>query len=275
MVVGVDDRPIGIFDSGVGGMTVVRAILDDLPHESIVYFGDNGRFPYGPRPLEEIREFAVQIAQHLVTQGVKLIVVACNAATSAGLDEVIQAVPVPVVGVIEPAVRAAVRATRNERVGLIGTQATVDSGAYLRAFERLGPSVRMVSKACPRFVEFVERGDTTSPELMSVAAEYLEPVQQSEVDTLILGCTHYPFLRAAVRFVMGPQVLLISSAEETANDVYELLATNGLLAEVGREPEHRFETSGDTELFALIGARLLGPEVHSADRVVLGAARSG
>jgi glutamate racemase len=269
-----DDRPIGIFDSGVGGMTVVRAVLDDLPHESIVYFGDNGRFPYGPRPLDEIREFAVQIAEYLVTRDVKLIVAACNAATSAGLDQVIDAVPVPVVGVIEPAVRSAVRATRNGRVGLIGTQATVESGAYLRAFERLGPAVAVTSQPCPRFVEFVERGDTTSPDLLRVASDYLAPVQEAGVDTLILGCTHYPFLRAAIHFVMGPDVLLLSSAEETANDVYELLAVKDLLAGDQAPPTHRFETSGDREWFATLGARFLGPEVRSADRVVLDPAGS-
>lgn len=265
-----DPRPIGVFDSGLGGLTVVRAILDDLPHESIRYFGDNGRFPYGPRPLSEIREFALQITQHLLAGDVKMIVVACNAATSAALPEVTAlAAPVPVVGVIEPAVRAAVRATRNGRVGLIGTRATVDSGAYLASFDRVGPDVHVVSQACPRFVEFVENGDTTSPELLRVAQEYLAPVQREDVDTIILGCTHYPFLRAAIHLVVGADVLLLSSAEETANDVYQVLAERDLLAEAGTVPAHRFETSGDPDWFAALGARFLGPEVGTADRVVL------
>jgi glutamate racemase len=253
--------------------------MDELPLEPVVYFGDHARFPYGPRPLEEIRRFAVQIARHLVEQDVKLIVVACNAATSAGLDEVADAVPVPVVGVIEPAVRAAVRATRNGSVGLIGTQATVSSGAYPRAFDRIAPEVHVVAQACPLFVEFVERGDTTSPELMRAAQEYLGPLQEAGVDTLILGCTHYPLLRGAIHHVMGPEILLISSAEETANDVYDVLASKGLLAdgaEKGPElPVHRFESSGDPRRFSALGRRFLGPEFRGAVQVSLGRTRSG
>ncbi len=274
-----DRRPIGIFDSGTGGLTVVRAILDELPFESVVYFGDHGRFPYGPRPLSEIRAFAVQIARHLMEEDVKLIVVACNAATSAALDEVADAVPVPVVGVIDPAVRAAVRATRNGSVGLIGTQATVSSGAYQRAFGRVAPEVHVVAQACPLFVEFVERGDTTSPALMRAAEGYLGPLQEAGVDTLILGCTHYPLLRGAIHHVMGPGVLLISSAEETANDVYDVLASKGLLAdgaEGGRDlPVHRFESSGDPSRFSVLGRRFLGPEFQGAVRVPLASPGGG
>ena len=268
-----DPRPIGVFDSGVGGLTVVRAIMDELPLEPVLYFGDHARFPYGPRPLQEIRRFAVQIARHLVDQDVKLVVVACNAATSAALDEVAEALPVPVVGVIEPAVRAATRATRNQRVGLIGTQATVSSQAYQRAFGRIAPLVRVAAQACPLFVEFVERGDTTSPALMKAAEQYLGPLQEEGVDTLILGCTHYPLLRGAIHHVMGPGVLLISSAEETANDVYEILASKGLLAD-GEEgaielPVHRFESSGDPSRFSILGRRFLGPEFQGAVQVSL------
>jgi glutamate racemase len=269
-----DPRPLGIFDSGIGGLTVVRAIMDELPLEPVVYFGDHARFPYGPRSLEEIRRFSLQIAHHLVQEDVKLIVVACNAATSAALEDVADAVSVPVVGVIEPAVRAAARATRNGSVGLIGTQATVSSGAYQRAFGRLAPAVDVVAKACPRFVEFVERGDTTSPELMRAAREYLAPLQEAGVDTLILGCTHYPLLRGAIHHVMGPDVLLISSAEEAANDVYDVLASKGLLAD-GVEtdrfepPVHRFESSGDPSRFSVLGRRFLGPEFGGAVQVSL------
>jgi glutamate racemase len=261
-----------VFDSGIGGLTVVRAIMDELPLEPVVYFGDHARFPYGPRSLEEIRRFSLEIARHLVEEDVKLIVVACNAATSAALDDVADAVPVPVVGVIDPAVRAATRATRNEVVGLIGTQATVSSGAYQRAFGRLAPQVEVVAQACPRFVEFVERGDTTSPALMREAQEYLGPLQEAGVDTLILGCTHYPLLRGAIHHVMGPGVLLISSAEEAANDVYDVLASKGLLAD-GAEadgfepPVHRFESSGDPSRFSVLGRRFLGPEFRTAVQV--------
>src|SRR6266511_3855815 len=274
-----DPRAIGVFDSGIGGITVVRAIMDELPFEPVVYFGDHARFPYGPRSLWEIRGFAVEIARHLVDRDVKLIVVACNAATSAALDDVADAVPVPVVGVIEPAVRAAARASRNGTVGLIGTQATVSSGAYQRAFGRIAPEVRVVARACPLFVEFVERGDTTSPALMRAAEEYLGPLQEEGVDTLILGCTHYPLLRGAIHHVMGPGVLLISSAEETANDVYDVLASKGLLAdpaEGGRDlPVHRFESSGDPSRFSLLGRRFLGPEFQGAVRVPLASPGGG
>jgi glutamate racemase len=274
-----DTRPIGVFDSGTGGLTVVRAIMDELPHEPVVYFGDHERFPYGPRPLGEIRGFAIQIARHLVDQDVKMIVVACNAATSAALDEVADAVPVPVVGVIEPAVRSAVRATGNDSVGLIGTQATVSSGAYQRVIARMAPEVQMVAQACPLFVEFVERGDTTSPALMRAAQEYLGPLQEAGVDTVILGCTHYPLLRGAIHHVMGSGVLLISSAEETANDVYEVLASKGLLADADADvpdpPAHRFESSGDPGMFSTLGRRFLGPEFQGAVRVSLSGPEGG
>ena len=266
-----DPRPIGVFDSGVGGLTVVRSIMDDLPHEPVIYFGDHGHFPYGPRALDEIREFALQIARHLVEEDVKMIVVACNSATSAALDDVTAAVPVPVVGVLEPAVRAAIRATRNGRVGLLGTVATVTSGAYQRAFDRAGAAaagIEVTARPCPLFVEFVERGDTTSPTLMAVAEGYLRPLKEAGVDTLILGCTHYPLLRGAIHHVMGPEVLLLSSADETANDVYEVLASKGLLAD-GGEPVHLFESSGDPAWFAALGRRFLGPDFTGARQVSL------
>jgi glutamate racemase len=268
VVVG-DPRPIGVFDSGLGGLTVVRSIIDDLPHETIVYFGDTARFPYGPRPIEELRRFAVEIARHLVEEDVKLIVVACNSATAAALDEVTASVPVPVIGVIEPAVRAAVRATRIARVGLIGTMATVESGAYQRAFQKLGPDIEVLARACPLFVEFVERGDTTSPELLRAAEEYLAPLKEAGVDTVILGCTHYPLLRGAIRHVMGGDVLLLSSADETASDVYEVLARDRLLAEGDEFSVHRFQASGDPGSFAALGRRFLGPEFNGAVQVSL------
>jgi glutamate racemase len=264
-----DPRPIGVFDSGVGGLTVVRALMDELPHEPIVYLGDSGRAPYGPRSIPEIRRFAVQIAGHLMASDVKMIVVACNAATAAALDEVAAAVPVPVIGVIEPAVRAAVVATRNRRIGMIGTLATVSTGAYERAVARADGGVRLFSQACPLFVEFVERGETTSPRVLETAERDLAPLKEAGVDTLILGCTHYPFLRAAIHHVMGDGVLLFSSAEETAVDTFEALAAYGLLADPDHErpPEHRFVSSGDPALFEALGSRFLGPEVRSVEVV--------
>jgi glutamate racemase len=260
-----DQRSVGVFDSGLGGLTVVRAIMDDLPNERVVYVGDTGRFPYGPRGPEEIRRFAVQIARYLVEQEVKLIVVACNTATATALDDVAGAVDVPIIGVIEPAVRAAVAATRTGRIGLVGTVATVGSGAYQRAVARVDGGVQLFAQACPRLVEFVEAGDTTSAELLEVTAEYLAPLREAGVDTLILGCTHYPFLRGVIHHVMGDGVLLLSSAEETAVDVYETLSRRGLLADAGPDggPTHRFESTGDPNLFAALGVRFLGPEVRS------------
>ena len=266
-----DSRPIGVFDSGLGGLTVVRAIMDELPHESIVYFGDQARFPYGPRPLEEIRRFALEIAAHLMEEDVKMIVIACNAATSAALGDVVDAVPVPVIGVVEPAVRAATRGTRNRRVGLIGTEATVRSRSYEVALAQVNPGgdIELFTQACPRFVEFVERGDTNSPELLDVARSYLSPLQDADIDTLILGCTHYPLLRGAIHHVMGPDVMILSSAEETANDVYTALARDGLQSDGNELPTHRFESSGEPELFGVLGRRFLGPEFKEAVQVSL------
>jgi glutamate racemase len=264
-----DRRPIGVFDSGLGGLTVVRSIIDDLPQETIVYFGDTARFPYGPRPIQELRTFAVEIAGHLIAEDVKLIVVACNSATAAALDQVVATVPVPVIGVIEPAVRAAVRATRNGRVGLIGTVATVESGTYQRAFQRLAPEIEVMAQSCPLFVEFVERGDTTSPDLLRTAAGYLIPLKEAGVDTVILGCTHYPLLRGAIHHVMGDDVLLLSSADETASDVYEVLARGDLLSDGDEPPVHRFQSSGDPGWFATLGRRFLGPEFKGAAHVSL------
>ncbi len=256
-----DDRPIGIFDSGVGGLTVVRAITDALPNESIVYFGDTARYPYGPRPLAEVREFAVEIALHLMERDVKLIVIACNTATAAALAEVAETVPVPVIGVIEPAVRTAIKTTRNGKVGLIGTEGTVQSGAYQRAMEGLRGDrpVEMISQACPRFVEFVERGDTTSPQLLAAAEGYLTLLRVASIDTLILGCTHYPLLRAAIRHVMGEDVVLVSSADETATEVYETLTRGGLLRGSATRAERVFESSGDTAQFVALVTLFMTP----------------
>ena len=257
----VDPRPIGIFDSGVGGLTVARAVFDLLPGEPILYVGDNGRFPYGPRPLEEIRTFALEIAEYLVDRDVKMLVVACNSIEVAAIEEVARAHGVPVVGVIDPGVRAAVRSTRNHRIGLIGTQATVESGAYERAIERTGADVRLFSVACPVFVEHVEAGDTSSEALLEAARGYLVPLEEEGIDTLILGCTHYPMLSGLIQVVMGEDVVLVSSAEETAKDVYATLRASSLLGESGVEPRHEFLTTGDPAAFRAIAQHFLGPDV--------------
>ncbi len=256
-----DERPIGVFDSGVGGLTVVRAIIDLLPSEPVVYFGDTARSPYGPRPLDEIRTFAREIAAELLRRDVKMLVVACNSVEVAAIEDLTAEAGVPVIGVVDPGVRAALRATRNGRVGVIGTEATIVSRAYDRAVARADDGVELLSRACPAFVPHVERGDTTSEELLVAAREYLEPLRASGVDTLILGCTHYPLLSGLIQVVIGSDVVLISSAEEVAKDVYARLVRDGLLRDDGVPPTHEFLCSGDPESFLALGGRFLGPEV--------------
>jgi len=252
-------RPVGMFDSGVGGLTVARATIDLLPHEDLVYFGDTARCPYGPRPAEEVQKFALEIMDALVEEDVKILVVACNSAASTALDEARQRYEVPVLSVIEPGVKAGIAATRNRKIGLIGTQATVASGAYDRAVAATRANVMLVSKACPRFVEFVERGDTTSDEVVEVAREYLMPLKEEGVDTLILGCTHYPLLTGVIKYVMGDEVVLISSAEVTAEEIYVQLRDERLLNRSTRPGTHRFIASSEGS-FGELGRRFLGPE---------------
>jgi len=265
------DAPLGIFDSGVGGLTVARAVIDQLPHEAVVYVGDTARGPYGPLPLAQVRSYALDIMDHLVDHGVKALVIACNSASAAVLRDARERYSVPVVEVIQPAVRRSVRVTDNNRVAVIGTQATVTSGAYEDAFAA-APDVDLFMQACPRFVEFVEAGITGGPELLRVAQEYLMPLREAGVDTLVLGCTHYPLLTGVIQWVMGDDVVLVSSAEETAKDVYRTLAAHDLLRDSALpEPEHRFLATGDPQAFAAMGRRFLGPEVrdvHSAVEVV-------
>ncbi len=266
----MQDAPIGIFDSGVGGLTVARAVLDQLPHEAIHYVGDTARTPYGPRPLAEVRAFTLQMLDGIVAAGVKALVIACNSASAACLRDARERYDVPVVEVILPAVRRAVAATRNGRVGVIGTRATISSRAYDDAFAA-APHLRLTTVACPRFVEFVERGDTSSPELLSVATDYLGPLIAADVDTLVLGCTHYPLLTGAISYLMGDAVTLVSSAEETAKDVHHLLARTGLLRDPHRPaPRHRFEATGDPAQFAALGRRFLGPEIGPVTSQAIG-----
>ena len=267
-----DSRPIGVFDSGVGGLTVARAALDLLPYEPVVYVGDTARFPYGPKPLPEIRTYALEIADYLLSRDVKVLVVACNSIEVAAIAEVGVTAGVAVVGVIDPGVRAAVRATHNRRIGMIGTEATVKSGAYERAVARTGKDVELSSQACPVFVEFVERGDTSSPQLFAAAREYLEPMKQAEVDTLILGCTHYPMLSGLIGHVMGRDVSLISSADETAKDVYEALVAGGIRA--SGPPTHEFVCTGDPGSFRAVAERFLSPSISEVRSVVPGGFRA-
>jgi glutamate racemase len=262
----VADAPIGIFDSGFGGLTVVRAVLDQLPHEPVLYLGDTARQPYGPRPIGEVREYALECLDHLVSEGVKALVIACNSASAAVLRDARERYPVPVVEVIFPATRRAVAATRTGRVGVICTAATQASMAYDDAFAA-APDVVLTTQACPRFVDFVERGITSGPEVVAVARNYLAPMVADGVDTLILGCTHYPLLTGVLAYVLGDGVTLVSSAEETAKDVYSLLVRRSL--ERPRDlprPRHRFLTTGSPADFREHGRRFLGPELDTVDQ---------
>ncbi|MGI8696966.1 MAG: glutamate racemase [Mycobacteriales bacterium] len=251
--------PIGVFDSGVGGLTVARAILDQLPHEELRYVGDTAHVPYGPKPLADIRRYSLAALDGLVEHGVKMLVIACNAASSACLRDARERYDVPVVEVILPAVRRAVAATRTGRIGVIGTVATITSRSYDDAFAAAA-SLSLTTAACPRFVDFVERGTTSGRQVLGLAQSYLEPLQRADVDTLVLGCTHYPLLAGVISLVMCDGVTLVSSADETAKDVFRILTHTDLVrcADLP-EPQHTFIVTGETEPFARLGRRFLGP----------------
>ncbi len=254
-----EPRPIGVFDSGLGGLTVLRALIDLLPGESTLYFGDTGRFPYGPKPADEVMKYSLEIADLLVDRGVKMLVVACNSATSVALEALTDRYEIPVIGVVEPGVCAAAAVTSTGRVGVIGTVGTIGSGAYQHAAAQLG--VHLSCAACPGFVEFVESGDVDSDQVHVLAERLLEPVVRADIDTLILGCTHYPLLARTIADVMGPEVVLVSSADETAFAARDLLPVGG----TDHEGSHRFVTSGPVEVFERLGSRFLGPEVADVE----------
>lgn len=266
----MSDAPIGIFDSGVGGLTVARAILDQLPNEAVTYVGDTAHTPYGPRPIADVRQLSLDALDLLVDSGVKMIVMACNSASAAALHDAREryevGMGIPVIEVIQPAVRRAAAATRNGKVGVIGTNATVNSGAYPDAFAA-APNIAVTIAAAPLFVEYVESGQTGGPDLLNVAQEYLEPIKAAGVDTLVLGCTHYPLLTGVISYVMGHAVTLVSSAEETAKDTYRALVAGGLERTETAPPTHRFLSTGDAESFQVLARRFLGPEVGTVHRV--------
>jgi len=263
----VTDAPIGIFDSGFGGLTVARAVMDQLPHEALVYLGDTARQPYGPKPIGEVREYALECLDHLYAQGVKALVIACNSASAAMLRDARERYDVPVVEVILPAVRRAVATTRSGRIGVIGTQATITSHAYQDAFAA-ARDTEITAVACPRFVDFVERGVTSGRQVLGLAEGYLEPLQRAEVDTLVLGCTHYPLLSGLIQLAMGDNVTLVSSAEETAKEVLRVLTERDLLRPHDAPPATRiFEATGDPEEFTNLASRFLGPAVTGVQPV--------
>lgn len=258
-----------MFDSGFGGLTVARALIDLLPAEHLVYLGDTGRYPYGPRDLEEVRGFAEQITDLLVREhDVKLLIVACNTAAAAGLDRLQARVDVPVLGVIEPGVRSLIRATHSGRVGVIGTVGTIGSGAYQDVVAELAPELHLTCAACPGFVEFVERGETRSDQVVVLAERLLAPVRDAKVDALLLGCTHYPFLARTISDVMGREVVLVDSADETAFEVRSLLHGSAVARSLEDGPgRHRWLSSGDVDEFRRLGRQLLGPELDHTEPV--------
>ncbi len=268
------NAPIGIIDSGVGGLTVARAVIDQLPGESIIYVGDTHNGPYGPLPIAEVREHALQLLEDLADRGVKLLVIACNTASAAMYRDAKELFErkrgIPVIEVIQPAVRTAVQRTRSKRIGVIGTQGTINSGAY-QDFFVADPEITIAAQACPRFVEFVESGVTSGPELFAVAETYLAPLKDAEIDTLVLGCTHYPLISAAIQYVMGPEVQLVSSADATAFEVYRTLVSHDLLAEPGAPVTHVFETTSPDEAhFRELAHRFLGLEVTRVEQFPTG-----
>lgn len=254
--------PIGIFDSGVGGLTVARKIIEQMPNESVIYIGDTKNGPYGPLPIQKVREHALAIADELVARGCKMIVIACNTASSACLRDARERYDVPVIEVIQPAVRRAIATTRNGKIGVIGTKGTINSGAYQDLFS-VNPTVEAYAQACPQFVKFVERGITSGRQILGVAEAYVEPLQAAGVDTLVLGCTHYPLLTGVIQLAIGDNVTLVSSSEETTKDVMRTLNDMDLLADEVNNPHPTkvFESTGDPELFAQLSTRFLGPHV--------------
>lgn len=267
-----NDAPIGVFDSGVGGLTVARAIRDLLPNESMIYVGDTAHTPYGPRPIAEVRRFSLEILDGLVDQGVKMLVIACNTASAAMLRDAHERYDVPVVEVIGPTVRSAMSISRNRRVGLIGTQTTIQSRVYDDLFS-MRPEISLSAQACPRFVELVESGQTSGTEVLQIAEEYLSSLVEHDIDTLVLGCTHYPFLRGAISQVVGPGVALVSSDIETAGEVYRVLTERNLLRDpAAGEPSLRYEATGaDTAKFVELARRMLGIGIDSVDLLHTGA----
>ena len=263
------NAPLGVFDSGIGGLTVAHALFERLPQESVIYFGDTARVPYGPKSPETVRRYSAEILAYLVKRGVKAVVVACNTSTAHALEHLKANASVPVVGVIEPGARAAVAATKTGTIGVIGTAGTIASGAYERAIKKLRPDARVHPQACPLFVPLVEEGWFDHPATELIAREYLEPLKRARVDVLVLGCTHYPLLKPLLARVMGPGVTLVDSAEETAKGVAAELEARGLLS-TGGSHDHLFVVSDDEPHFRKVGARFLGEKIKKVEVVPLG-----
>jgi glutamate racemase len=265
----LNNKPIGIFDSGVGGLTVVREIIRYLPEEKIVYFGDTARVPYGPRNLNEVRGFVFEIAEFLRALDVKLIVIACNTGTAAGLKDAQEYFDIPIVGVIEPGARGAIQATISRKIGVIATQGTINSNEYIKAIHAFDAGVEVHAQACPMLVDFAEQGETRGKRVKQVIKWYLDPLTAAGIDTLILGCTHYPLLASAISNVVTSRIELISSARETAIEVKELLSRRKHRRKKGPRPAHRFLATGDVDQFMKLGQRFLGRRIKQVEKVNL------
>lgn len=255
-------QPIAILDSGVGGLTVAKEVMRQLPREKIIYFGDTARTPYGPRPAEEVVRFTREIVDYLIQFRPKMIVIACNTATAFALEDIRSRVAIPVIGVIHPGARAAINRTKSGYVGVIGTEGTISSGAYEQALRQLSPQIEVVSRACPLLVPLVERGNFRSDKTFEIVSHSLRPLRSTPIDTLILGCTHYPFLAETISEVMGDHVKLISSAEETARDISTILHDKGKLARGAIMPVHQFCCSGNPDLFKIIAQQWLNEQIE-------------
>lgn len=261
--------PIGIFDSGLGGLTVARAVFERLPHDSTVYFGDTARVPYGPKSPDVVRRYSLEILDWLLRQRVKAVVVACNTSSAHALEVLRATAPVPVIGVIEPGAAAAVAAADGAPIGIIGTAGTIASGAYERAIRTINPTATVVSQACPLFVPLVEEGWFDHPATELVARTCLEPLRAAGVGVVVLGCTHYPLLKPLLGRILGPPVTLIDSAEVVAEALAAALAASGLAHRQSGPATHRFAVSDDPARFGLVGARFLGDRLGMAELVSL------
>lgn len=263
------NQPIGVIDSGVGGLTVAKEIMRQLPNEQILYVGDTARCPYGPRSGEEVKKFTWQMTNFLVSKGIKMLVIACNTATAVALEEIQDELPIPVVGVIYPGARTAIKVTKNNQIGVIGTVGTIKSGAYEKALKTINRKSKVTSLACPKFVPLVESGEFEGPIVKKVVAETLTPIKNKGLDTLILGCTHYPLLEKIIKKTMGENVEVISSGEETAREVSTILFFNGTLTTDKDEPIHQFYTTGSKAIFKRIATKWLETRDLSVETIKL------
>jgi glutamate racemase len=263
------ERPLGVFDSGVGGLTVVSQLFRILPQEDIIYFGDTAHLPYGSKSKEAVTRYSLEIANFLRTQKAKIIVVACNTASSFALSSLTENIEIPVIGVIEPGAQAAIDATRNSKIGIIGTEGTINSRAFEKALKRIDKNVKVFSRACPLFVPLVEEGWLDQPETLQIAEKYLSPLKNEDIDTLILGCTHYPLLKELISRIIGREISLIDTAEATARAVQGKLGEKNLLRKGSRKAVYKFFVSDDPDKFLQLGRRFLGKNIEKAERVNL------